>query len=126
MRNRFLLVADASSAQRQALIEHIVTLMRRPQPKIRPVLEFRATNDRWYRPDALPAGEQLTEEVRQLGFSFQRPDGTFYGFIEQSRDILSARHETAERIVAASFRAILQRLNDDELHDQADYWLPKV
>ena len=112
-------------SDRQKLIEHVITLIRLPQPKIRPVIEFRATDGRWHRPYALPTGVQLTEEQRNCGFAFINAVGKHYGFIEPSRAILMERHETAQRFVAANFRAMLENLSDDELLAQADYWLSK-
>lgn len=61
-----------------------------------------------------------------VGFVFRSKDGTTYGSRHATKEAAQAKHDLWESEKAADFRKELEKMSDDALQSQADYWLGKV
>src|SRR5262245_3782913 len=104
-------------------IERIVEAARKQPLKVVESAEWLATNGKWYKPQGVPWGVQLTDEKRVVGYAYQTPEGTTVGTRYPTREAAEEAQRKRLDATDAEFRQALQEMTPEEIQRQADYWL---
>lgn len=112
----------AARADREAKIQEILAIARRPIPKIIEVFELKGTDGKWYRPNGFPFGVQHTGERRSDGFAIQSMEGSIVGQRAKTEQEIIDRHNAAQDEQMADFRKELESMPDDRFQSQYEFW----
>jgi hypothetical protein len=112
-----------------ALIDRIVEAARKPVPEVvQSIVMKHKTTGKEYSLFGMPFGYNSNDfEPVVRGFVFQDRNGTRYGAVEATAELLRKRYTDNQDAIAAEFRRELINMPAPRFMAQVDYWLkPKL
>jgi len=113
----------SSRSDRDAKIDEILAVARKPAPHIRENFRLQGSDGGWYSAHGFPHGVTHTGEKKSTGFSFSDKSGVTFGTPASSAEELTQRHNANEDKTAAEFREHLLAADDEGFQSQHDYWM---
>lgn len=112
----------AADSERQAVIDEIMELAKKPLPEIVPVYEQLGTDGKWYVRAQFPGNVTSAGQRRLGGYAFRRPDGTTVGTRRTTEQELIDEFNRTEESSAGYLRESLSHRDEEELAEALEYW----